>query len=347
VGRGERVRTGSSWRGVVVSADAGSRVLSRDEVLGLGPRRRQPVQPASQRRSAVRHQPPGRHHRSARVPPTAAGLARGPSSRATPSPSWTYLDTKCGDDRERRRTGPGARVSPRRSARQGATPGTLLRSSVERSPVCGRARLQFLPGSRAPPVHLLGFAARTQRSPGRSCGAGSMGWRDGRADRRGRDETAGPPPPTLAIGAGHGTRYVHEGEGVARDDGPRARRAARGRDPCRPVVSPGRLVTDSRTQLRSRLHGLPAGEHRGRGPSSRDRPASRRPRSSRPHAMRIRRGASRRAAAAGTRDGERRVELVVVAEDAILVEGEAAIRGQVGGEARARAHPIVQRVELR
>jgi hypothetical protein len=95
--------------------------------------------------------------------PTAAGLARGPSSRATPSPSWTYLAMKHGDDRQRRRTGPGARVSPRRSARRCATPGTLLRSIAERSPVCGRARLQFLPGSRAPPVHLLGFAARTTR----------------------------------------------------------------------------------------------------------------------------------------------------------------------------------------
>jgi hypothetical protein len=48
----------------------------------------------------------------------------------------------------------------------------------------------------------------------------------GRPTRRGA--SAGPRPPTLAITRGCASRYVHEGEGVARDDGPRARRAAVG-----------------------------------------------------------------------------------------------------------------------
>jgi hypothetical protein len=54
------------------------------------------------------------------------------------------------------------------------------------------------------------------------------GWRAGRADRRGCDETAGTPPPTLMIDARVAARYVHEGEGVARDGLPRARPAAVG-----------------------------------------------------------------------------------------------------------------------
>jgi hypothetical protein len=54
------------------------------------------------------------------------------------------------------------------------------------------------------------------------------GWRDGRADRRGRAETAGTPPPTLMFIAVLVARYIHEGEGVARDGVPRARRAAVG-----------------------------------------------------------------------------------------------------------------------
>jgi hypothetical protein len=65
----------------VVNADAGSRVLSRDEALGLGARRRQPVQPASQWRFCC----PSPTSRV--TPPVGTGPADGcaPRSRAVVS----------------------------------------------------------------------------------------------------------------------------------------------------------------------------------------------------------------------------------------------------------------------
>jgi hypothetical protein len=155
----------SSSCGFVVNADAGSRVLSRDGSLGLGPRRRQPVQPASQLRFCC----PSPTSRA--TPPVGTGPADGCGPRSRDAVSrhpLAFVDvpriqpasiTDVGG------RGPAVSSRPRRSALPARHPSILLRTASRETSACVPAMTTAFSGSRAPSVHLLGRASTSTPPP--------------------------------------------------------------------------------------------------------------------------------------------------------------------------------------
>jgi hypothetical protein len=292
----------------VVNADAGSRVLSRDEVLGRGARSRA----TRATRSAVAFCCPSPASRV--TPPVGTGPARElrasledrhrappPRLRGCTSSRSATANASVGggvpavSSRPRR---PPLRLVPQRPP-----PRSRARCLSVSSPLlCSDSfRITHAKGvtggasGEAEEVDRRGAGPREKLQP-RTKHTGDLpplvrssvpGVAHRRADRRGETRAPGPVRRRWRSSLRFMSRYVHEGEGVARDDGPRARPAAVGGTRADWLGSPGRLINGGRIVAAKQLARVADGEDRGRGPHRVTGPPSRRPRSPRPHTMRI------------------------------------------------------------
>jgi hypothetical protein len=283
----------------VVIANAASGVLSRDEVLGLGARSRATRATCS----AVAFCGPSPASRV--TPPVGTGPAR--ELRASLEDRHRAPPPRLRGRTSSRSAAPIASVGggvPAVSSRPRRPP---LRLVPQRPPPRSRARCRRSPllcsdsfritqaqgvtggaSGEAEEVDRRGAGPREELQP-RTKPTGDLpqlvrssvpGVAHRRADRRGETRAPGPVRRRPRSSPRFAARYVHEGEGVARDDGPRARPAAVGGTRADRFGSPRRLVNGGRIVAAKQLARVADGEDRGRGPHRVTGPSSRRPRSS-------------------------------------------------------------------